>query len=202
MSGGRSSRNMYAVSAISPRVRWRSGVPTTPTPPSRNSRSSSLTSSLIAAMRLIFSFTSAAAPATAPETMTVKREPPGPVPGSACCESAYVTTTDAGSTSNSSATTWATTVSGLLPHIDCEWSVTTIWPIGSTCRLALSGLGGRRELRLVEPEPELRRAEDAALVARRRRRCRRGGPPRAAGLARRPSGRSPTSSSIFSSTAW
>ena len=140
MSAGRSSRNMYAVSAISPRVRWRSGVPTTPTPPSRNSRSSSDTSSFSAAMRLIFSFTSAAAPATAPETMTVNRDPPGPVPGSACCESAYVTTTDAGSTSNSSATTWATTVSGLFPHSACEWSVTTIWPIGSTWRLALSGL--------------------------------------------------------------
>ena len=47
---------------------------------------------------------------------------------------------DAGSTSNSSATTCETTVSGLLPHSDCEWSVTTMWPVGSICRLALSGL--------------------------------------------------------------
>ena len=48
--------------------------------------------------------------------------------------------TEAGSTSNSSATTCDTTVSGLLPHIACECSVTVICPVGSICRLALSGL--------------------------------------------------------------
>ena len=47
---------------------------------------------------------------------------------------------DAGSTSNSSATTCETTVSGLLPQSDCECSVTTMLPVGSICRLALSGL--------------------------------------------------------------
>ena len=71
MSGGRSSRNMYALSAISASVSWRSGTPRTPTAPSRNSRSASATSSLCATRRRILSFSSAAAPATAPDTMTV-----------------------------------------------------------------------------------------------------------------------------------
>ena len=51
-----------------------------------------------------------------------------------------MTVIDAGSTSNSSATTCETTVSGLLPQSDCECSVTTMLPVGSICRLALSGL--------------------------------------------------------------
>ena len=71
MSAGRSSRNMYALSATSASVSWRSGTPRTPTAPSRNSRSSSATSSLWATRRLILSLSSEAAPATAPETITV-----------------------------------------------------------------------------------------------------------------------------------
>ena len=79
---------MYAVSATSASVSCRSGTPTTPTAPLRNSRSASATSSLSLAIRRILSLSSAEAPATAPETITVYREPPGPVPGSAFCESA------------------------------------------------------------------------------------------------------------------
>ena len=115
-------------------------------------------------MRRILSLSSAEAPATAPETITVYREPPGPVPGSAFCESAYVTTIEAGSTSNSSATTWRDDGLGAVPPHRLRVQRDDDLAGGVDREARALGARGGRELRVVEPEPELRRAEHAPLL--------------------------------------
>ena len=77
-----------------------------------------------------------------------------------------MTATSAGRSPNSSATTWLTTVSGLLPHSG-QPSSTRTWPNALTSIFTLSGVdvGGQR--RLVVEEPPLGRVVARALLAAR-----------------------------------
>src|SRR5580693_344944 len=118
--------------AISPRVLRRSGSPRTPKPPSAHSRSSSPISSKWAAARRALALILPAAPSTAPASMTVVRDPPGPVAGSPSPLPWYTTATSYGSQSNSSATNWATIVSGLFPQNAQEYKIAVIPPVVST----------------------------------------------------------------------
>src|SRR5262245_10733648 len=119
-----------------------SGAPRTMAFPFWNTMSSGAASREWATMRDTLSLSLRAAPTTAPVSMTVMRLPPGPAPGRPCCESSYVTVTWDGSTPNSSATVWATTVSGLFPQ-NGENMVTTNSPVGPRESPTLSGTAVR-----------------------------------------------------------
>jgi hypothetical protein len=70
------------MTAISPSVFRCPGSPLTWKPPSAHSRSSGAISSRCAAAARAFCLIFAEAPSTAPASMTVVRDPPGPVAGS------------------------------------------------------------------------------------------------------------------------
>ena len=82
MSAGKLCLNRCSAIAISASDFFRSGSPLTWKPPSDHSMSSGSISSRWAAARRAFSLILPAAPSTAPASITVVREPPGPVAGS------------------------------------------------------------------------------------------------------------------------
>ena len=69
------------------------------------------------------------APATAPESITVIRLPPGPAEGRPCMVGARSMATSAGSTPSSAAMSWAVTVSCELPQNGAN-SVAVTPPVG------------------------------------------------------------------------
>ncbi len=82
MSSGKLCLNRCSITAISARLLRCSGTPLTWNPPSTHSMSSGLASSRCAAARSALALIFAVAPSTAPASITVVREPPGPVAGS------------------------------------------------------------------------------------------------------------------------